>query len=67
MDNRGCYFSMLSCTAYFKTVGSDKEISTSYILKGPIVTVGRKHECDISFPEDKSVSRLHAQIRILDR
>lgn len=37
--------------------------ATKYVI-GPVVTVGRKPECDISFPTDKSVSRNHAEIRL---
>ena len=32
------------------------------LLKGPTITIGRKAECDISFPNDKSVSRNHAEL-----
>ena len=31
-------------------------------LRGPICHVGRKTECDIAFPNDKSISRHHADI-----
>ena len=34
------------------------------LLRGPSVTIGRKAECNISFPNDKSVSRNHAEILI---
>eukprot|EP01041_Mallomonas_annulata_P013822 gene13822-29401_t len=34
------------------------------LLRGPICHVGRKVDCDISFPNDKSISRQHANIII---
>ena len=36
--------------------------SAMKVIRGPVVHIGRKPECDISFVNDKSVSRNHAEL-----
>lgn len=45
--------------------GKDEyQIVSAKTLGAEIVTVGRKNDCDVSLPTDKSISRKHAEIRI---
>ena len=39
-------------------------VSHSVVLRGPSCSVGRKLENNISFPNDKSISRQHATINV---
>ena len=44
----------------------EKSKKSCYYLRGPSCRVGRKEDCDISFPTDKSVSRQHAEFLLQD-
>ncbi|KAJ1390368.1 SMAD/FHA domain-containing protein, partial [Ochromonadaceae sp. CCMP2298] len=43
-------------------LGSDGKVVKRFLLKGPVVNVGRAPDNSIQFESDKSISRLHAQI-----
>lgn len=40
------------------------DVTSTVLLSGPNISVGRKSECDIPFVDDKSVSRKHCDISI---
>ena len=52
---------MWACDIY---IDGKLSVNSSKYIIGSIISIGRKPECDISFENDKSVSRNHAELKL---